>query len=73
MRWGTINGFDDRTNSVGTTNNATPAAASTAFFATSVEKTKTNENRYISYKDRSNQMKNLFSFVKGIQESVLNI
>ena len=73
IRWGTIKGFDDGTNSVGTTNNATPAAASTAFFAASVEKTKTNENRYISYKDRSNQMKNLFSFVKGIQESVLNI
>lgn len=39
IRWGTIKGFDrDRTNSVGTTNNTTPAAASNAFFAESVEK-----------------------------------
>ena len=43
IRWGTIKGLDDKTNSVGMTNNATLAAASTAFLAASVEKHKTNK------------------------------
>ena len=38
IRWGTIKGFDDGTNSVGTTNNTTPPAASNAFFTASVKK-----------------------------------